>query len=56
MKNGQIFPAKVFLFPYDHRFLFSREMGNIRTCREVRLQKPIKFSQDSIGFGIFQVA
>ena len=48
MKNGQIFPAKVFLFPYDHRFCFSREMGNIGTCREVRLQKPITFSQDSI--------
>ena len=26
----------------DHRFLFSREMGNIRTCKKARLQKPIK--------------
>ena len=24
-------------FQYDHRFLFSREMGSIRTCKEKRL-------------------
>ena len=41
--NGQIFPSKVCHFQYDHRFLFSREMGNIRTCKEIRLQKLIKF-------------
>ena len=39
MKNGQIFPSKVRHFQYDHRFLFSREMGNIRTCKEIRLLK-----------------
>ena len=43
MKNGQIFPSNVCHFHYDPRFLFSREMGNIRTCKEVRLQKLIKF-------------
>ena len=42
-KNGQIFPSKVCHFQYGHRFLFSREMGNIRTCKEIRLQKLIKF-------------
>ena len=43
MKNGQIFPSNVCHFHYDPRFLFSREMGNIRTCKEVRLQELIKF-------------
>ena len=42
-KNGQIFPSKDCHFQYGHRFLFSREMGNIRTCKEIRLQKLIKF-------------
>ena len=39
MKNGQIFPSKVCHFQYDRRFLLSREMGNIRTCKKVHLQK-----------------
>ena len=58
MKNDQIFPSKVCHFQYDNRFLFSREMGNIRSCKEVRLKKRVKFSLsgDSIRFGIFQVA
>ena len=43
MRNDQIFPSKVCHFQYDHRFLFSREIGNIRTYREVRWQKFIKF-------------
>ena len=30
MKNGQIFHSKVCHFQYDHRFLFSREMGNMQ--------------------------
>ena len=30
MKNSQIFPSKVCPFQYDHSFVFSREMGNIR--------------------------
>ena len=43
MKNGQIFPTEVRHFEYDQLFLFSREMGNIRSCKEVRLQKLNKF-------------
>ena len=43
MKNGHIFPLKFSHFQSDHRFLFSREMKNIRTCKEVRLQKVVKF-------------
>ena len=43
LKNGQIFPSKVYHFLYDKRLFFSREMGNIRTCKEIRLQKLIKF-------------
>ena len=42
MKNGQIFPSKVCYFQYDSRFLFCREMGNIRSYKELRLQKLIK--------------
>ena len=52
MKNGQIFPSKVCHFQYDHRFRFSREMGNIRTCKEIRLQKLIKL----IRVDIYQVS
>ena len=43
MKNGQTFSSKVCHFQYDHRFLFRREMGNIRRCNEIRLQKHIQF-------------
>ena len=43
MKNGQIFLSKFCHFQYDNRFLFSREMENIRSCKEVRLQKSITF-------------
>ena len=32
--NGKLFPSKIF---------FSREIGKIRTCKEVRMQKLIKF-------------
>ena len=38
MKNGHSFPSKVCHFQYDHRFLFSREMGNIREYKVVRLK------------------
>ena len=56
MKNSQIFPSKICHSQYDHRFLLSREMGNIRTCKEVRLQKVTQFSCPySIRFGIFQI-
>ena len=44
MKNGQIFPSKVFHFQYDQRFLLSREMGNIRTCKGRTLQKLTQFT------------
>ena len=38
MKNSQIFPSKVCHFQYDQRFLFSKETGNIRAYKEVRLK------------------
>ena len=43
LSNGQIFASKVRNCQYYHRFLFGREMWNIRTCKEKRLQKLIKF-------------
>ena len=43
MKNGDIFPSKVCHFQYYHGFLSSREMWNIRVCKEVRQQKLSKF-------------
>ena len=43
MKNGQSFPSKVCHFQYDIRFRFIRKMGNIRSCKEVRLQKLTRF-------------
>ena len=42
-KNGHIFPSKVCHFQYDRRFLLSREMGNIRTCKEVSLPRLTQF-------------
>ena len=56
IKNGKMFPSKVCHFHNDSRFLFNREMWNIRSYKEVRLQKLIKFKlsgQYSIRFGIF---
>ena len=44
MRNGHVFPSKVCHFQYDHRFLFSRGMGNIRAYKEVRLKWRIEFS------------
>ena len=38
MKSGYIFSLKVCYFEYDHRFLFIREMENIRAYQEVRLK------------------
>ena len=43
MKNGQIFPSNVCHFQYDHRFLFSREMRNTGTFKDIRMQKLVKF-------------
>ena len=39
MKNGQIFSSRICHSQYDHRLFFSRDMGNIKTCKEIRLQK-----------------
>ena len=38
MKNGQMFPSKVYHSEYDHG-----EIGNINRCKEIHLQKIIKF-------------
>ena len=38
MKNGHIFPLKVCHFQYDHGFRLSRETGNIREYKDVRLK------------------
>ena len=43
MKNVQMFPLEAGRFEHEHRILFSREIGNIRSYKEVRLQKRIKF-------------
>ena len=53
----EIFPLKVWNFQYDHRFLFSREKGNIRSCMEVRLFNLLNLGcQENFRFGIFPVA
>ena len=39
VKNVQIFRSEIGHFERDHRFLFSSKMRNIRSCKEVRLQK-----------------
>ena len=53
-KNSQIFP--VCHFQYDHRFLFSREMQNIRRYKEIRLQNLLNLDcQNSIRFGIVKL-
>ena len=38
-KNSYIFPLKVCHFQYDHRFFFSREMGNNRAYKKVLLKR-----------------
>ena len=43
MENGKYFFSKICHFQYDHRLIFSTETDNTRTCKEVRLQKLIKF-------------
>ena len=49
MKYVHIFPSQIGNFEYDHRFAFSSQMKNIKSCMEVRLQKRIRFD-------IFEVA
>ena len=56
MKNGRIFPLKVCHFQYDHRLLFSREMGNIRTCKEYVCKNLLNLDcQNSICFAFFKL-
>ena len=44
VRNVHIFPqSEINYFEHDHRFLFSREMGNIRSWKEVIRQKRTKF-------------
>ena len=52
MKNDQIFTSKVFHFLKGSQI---PKMGNIRGCKEARLQKNLLnlVSYDSIRFGIF---
>ena len=60
-KNKSLFEVrKIFLseighFEHDHRYRFSREMGNITSYKKVRLQKLLNSGcQDSICFDIFE--
>ena len=53
MKKRQYFPSNV--CHYDNRLVFSSEIRNIRSCKEVGLQKLVK-CEDSVLFGIFQIA
>ena len=43
LKNAQIFLSEIGYFEHDHRFLFNREMANIRRCKYLR-QDNIRFS------------
>ena len=57
IKNGQIFPLNVIHFPFDRRFLFSREMGTLEHARRYACKNLINLDcQGSIRFDIFQVA
>ena len=42
MKYDHIISSKLWHFLYNNRFLFSREMENIRSCKEIKLQKLMK--------------
>ena len=54
MKNDEIFPSKVCHFQYDDRFLFSREMENIR--RRYVWKDLLNFDcQNSICFAFFRL-
>ena len=58
MQNGQNFSSKFCHFQYDDRLLFTTEMGNIKTGREVRLQKLKFWSKlvlDSICLAFFKL-
>ena len=45
-----IFPSKVCHFQYHYRFLFNRELGNIRACKEVRMFKNEESFEKSFSF------
>ena len=51
MKNDHIFLSKVCHFQHDHRFRFSRAIGNIRACKEVRL-KMIRIIWEEFSFSV----
>ena len=53
MKNSKNFSFKSLSFSI--LFLFSREMGKLRTGKEVRIQNLNLDCKDSIRLGIFQV-
>ena len=55
VKNGQILPSKVFDIQYDDRHLFSRKMENIRSFKEVILEKRTNLCCYSIRFGILKL-
>ena len=38
-----IFPSEISHFEHDHRFLSTREMRSIRSCKEIRLGKRFKY-------------
>ena len=42
-KMAKILSSIVSHFQHDYRLLFSTEMGNIRTCKKVRLQELMRF-------------
>ena len=49
--------SKGFYFQYDHRFLFSRETGTLEHVKRYVWKNSLNLDcQDSISFGIFQVA
>ena len=54
VKNGQILPSKVFDIQYDDRHLFSRKMENIRSFKEVILEKRTKFMLLQYSFWYFK--
>ena len=39
IKNGRILPSKACHFQFDNRFPFGIEMGDIRSCKKIKLQK-----------------
>ena len=56
MKVDRIFPSKDCHCPYDHIFLFSREMGTLERTRRYICKNLLNLDcQDSIRFDIYLV-